>query len=173
MERPDKIILLEAQRGSLGAFEAIVRRYEARVLAFLTRFNLSVADREDITQETFIAFYTQLAKVDPQRPIFTYLCEIAKNKAISLLRKYRRHTPLSEEIAAFEEDRIGELDQALNRRRIKPALAMLAPVQQQVIKLYYFENFDYKNISRRLHLPLNTVRTHLRRAKLKLRELLI
>jgi len=48
---------------------------------------------------------------------------------------------------------------------VKNAIRKLEKKYQTVIKLYYFEDLSYKEIAARLGLPVNTVRTYLRRAK--------
>jgi RNA polymerase sigma-70 factor (ECF subfamily) len=114
-------------------------------------------------QNTFIKIYKNLNKIDINKKFSTYLFEIAKNEAISLHRKRKREVPLNEFIVDT-----GQL--TTEDTGIRGAVEKLKDKYKQVIKLYYFDKLHYKQIAAILELPVNTIRTHLRRAKAALRR---
>ncbi len=65
-----------------------------------------------------------------------------------------------------------QLSQAELQARVQAAIDKLSPMYRTVIILRYSQDLSYEEIARVLELPLNTVRTHLRRAKARLNELL-
>ena len=173
MDAADAILIKKAKRGSLEAFESLLRRYQSKVLHFSKRYVRNEKDAEDITQETFIAIYKNIHKIDPQRPFTTYIFEIAKNKSISHLRKYSKEVSLLDTHVIDEEDAwLNKLDKQNAKQHVATGLKKIPPRYSQVLRLYYFHDFDYNKISLMLKMPLNTVRTLLRRAKIKLKEVL-
>lgn len=173
MQQTDRELIIEAKSGSFLAFEQLVRRYQLKILHFSARLLKNEKDAEDITQETFVAIYKNLHKVDPKRPFTTYIFEIAKNKSISLLRKYGREVTLLDTHAVHEEEEwIAKIEKKQIKHHVEHGLKKIPPRFAKILRLYYFENFDYNKISLTLNVPLNTVRTLLRRAKIKLKDVL-
>lgn len=170
MERSDKELLQAAQRGSLFAFEELVRRYQGKILSFVRKILKDDQEAQDVTQEAFVSIYKTIDRIDPDGKFSTYLFEIAKNGAISALRKSLRQRSLTEEIEDKSESPEEILDRQFTRTHIQKKLAQLHEKYRRVLQLYYFQSMDYKEISSELNMPLNTVRTLLRRAKLIMKE---
>lgn len=161
----EKILVEKAKAGDKSAFEQIAKRYQKPLEHFVTRYLPDSEENKDIAQETLIALYKNLNKVDLNKSLSTYIFTIAKNKAISYLRKNKRLVPLDESI-------VGQTDIVIKDDWVKRAVDGLVSKYRQVIKLYYFENLHYDQISKVLQIPINTVRIHLHRAKIQLKKLL-
>ena len=173
MNVDDVTLITKAKGGSLEAFEGLIRRYQSKVLYFSQRYVQSEKDAEDITQETFIAIYKNIQKIDSERPFSTYIFEIAKNKSISYLRKYGREVQIMDTHAVDEEGKwLANLEKVRVKKQVQKGLKKIPPRYARILRLYYFDDFDYNKISQSLKIPLNTVRTLLRRAKIKLKEVL-
>lgn len=157
----DEQLVIRVREGEIGAFEELVKRYQRRLVSFAER--MVGEDAQDVAQETFLAIYKNIGKIDVERKFSTYLFEIAKNRAISILRK-RKTMQLNEEISYEEEykdEYVAGLVEKLERK------------YRQVIRMYYFDDLSYEQIAAKLVLPVNTVRTHLKRAKEYLRKWMI
>jgi len=128
-------------------------------------------DAQEVVQDTFFKVYTTIDRVDVLRKFSTYLFEIAKNQAIFHLRSRHAEIPLEEESSIETDEKVYEsLAQKEQAEAIQAVVNKLPAKYHQVIELYYFKDLAYEEISTKLKLPLNTVRTHLLRAKEILRK---
>ncbi len=167
MHTPSDADLVRAiQAGEIPAFEVLVKRYQRGLFAFVHRILENEDDAYEVVQDTFFQIYKTIERVDVERKFSTYAFEIAKNTALSVLRKRKRTVSLemAEDIEDDESllERVSRADDAVSIRR---TIEQLPEKYKSVITLYYFDDVSYEEISRILRLPVNTVRTHLKRAK--------
>ncbi len=87
----DRLLIQQIRKGDPGAWEALISRYEGRLLAFVDRRLHDRAASEDVVQETFIGFLNSLPNYDEQRELQTYLFTIASHKLTDHLRRIGRH----------------------------------------------------------------------------------
>ena len=120
---------------------------------------------EEVVQDTLLVVYKTIDRVDLRKKFSTWVFEIAKNKAISRLRQIKP-TRSIEETDGLQED-----ESMYERLTIQDILTKLPKKYLEVITCYYFDNLKYDEIAKKMHMPINTVRTNLRRAKLVLRRL--
>ncbi len=168
---PDEALVLEVQSGNIRAFEFIVQRYQTRLFWFIRRIVRDQAIAEEILQDTFLNLYRTIERVDTAQRFSTYLHAIAKHQAISALRRMKADVPLeiADGLVDYDpiEEKLTKRDEAAQVRR---AIEQLEEKYRQVIRLFYFDYLSYEEIQKETGLPLNTVRTHLRRAKEILRK---
>ncbi len=173
----DARVVAKHLAGDPHAFAELVRRYTSAVYNVTYRFTNNAAEAENLTQETFLRAWNALPRIDTGRPLKPYLLKIAVN----LCRDWaaQKHVELVE-LDAHENapgaDDAHDPYQTLSDRelqsRVRAKLALLPPLYRTVIALRYNEELSYDEMAAALDLPLNTVRTHLHRAKARLRELL-
>jgi RNA polymerase sigma-70 factor (ECF subfamily) len=170
----DEELVRMIQEGDIIAFETLVRRYQQRLFAFVNRFVRSDRDSEEIVQDSLVKLYLNIGVVDVKKRLSTYLFGIAKNTAFSLLRQRNRTAIPFDDIAEIETDaRIYErLLQKENIETVRKALSNIDPKYRKILKLYYFDDLSYEEISKFESLPVNTVRTRLKRAKEALKKTL-
>ena len=90
----------------------------------------------------------------------------SKYAAIDRLRKERKTVHLEDFEVAYEDESLYEqLTRQEDAQKIQVALKKIPQAQQNIIRLYFFDELSYEEISRTLGIPINTVRTNLRRAK--------
>lgn len=167
----DEQLVRDVQDGDIDAFEELVRRYQARVRSFVMRFVRDRASADDVVQETFLGIYKTIDRVKTNRKFSVYLFSVARNQAISAIRKRKNHAPLS--VASNVSDGTDlerELEKGEESRRVQDALLKIDEKYRTVITLYYFEDVSYQGIAKNMHVPVNTVRTYLRRAKEHLKK---
>jgi RNA polymerase sigma-70 factor (ECF subfamily) len=169
--------------GDRRAFAELVERYSGPVFNLAYRLTHDRPEAENIAQETFLRAYRALPRSDWQRPFRPWLFTIAANLCRDRARQRREwsFTDLVDETGdesvadewpdeaplpaeRLEED---ELRQALQR-----AVDALPPAYRAAVVLRYTEGLSYEQIAVALNLPLNTVRTHLSRARQRLRTAL-
>ncbi len=170
----ENVLILKSKAGDFKAFEELVRLYQNRIYNFVYRIVYERETAEDLAQETFIRAFKNLAGIDVNLSFKSWLYKVAVNLTNDYLKeKYARYQ--------FEDFRDltnpeFELKDEASAARIKKAvfleegLRRIDAKYRAVLLLYFKEGFSYKEIAYKLDLPLNTVRTHLKRAKTALKK---
>jgi RNA polymerase sigma-70 factor (ECF subfamily) len=170
-------LLAQAQRGSHKAYGVLVSRYQQSLFAVCYRLLGQRQDAEDAAQEAFVRGFRSLAGFDRQRPFGPWLRQIATNVCYDLL-KQRSLAPtalLDEHDSSAVPTGIwreAEQEQIAYERQqqIWQAIHALPPHYRVIIEMRHFQELSYNDIAARLDLPLNTVKSHLRRARKLLLE---
>lgn len=153
------------------AFGTLVEAYQPQVRRFL--LNLTHGDEmltDDLAQETFIKAYVNLRSFKGLSAFGTWLYRIAYNEFCS----HSRHTHeqrLGDE-APPDEASEGSERAADAQMTVQAALQLLPVPERTAITLFYIEDLPIKKIARVMDTPENTVKSHLRRAKEKLRNII-
>lgn len=176
MEEIDEKILAAAKNKNFKAFEAILSYYEKAIFNYIFRLVNHKQDAEDLAQETFIKVYAHLDSINPEKNFRAWLYKIATNVVYDWFRKKGVHTELfiiDDPLAGFET--IDEESTYLKIERTQDlleALGRIRPIYRTVLELFYHQGFNYEEITQLLAIPLNTVKTHLFRAKKALKQAL-
>lgn len=162
----DEELILAIQQGDISAYEELVKRYQQGLYVFVFRIVHDEASSRDIVQDSLVKVYQIIHTIDPQKKFSTFLFEIAKNAAFSILRKRKRIIAL-DAIADIEDDEtfLEQYLQKDQRDRVREVVQSLEKKYSMVLSMYYFEDLSYEEIAFKNHTPINTVRTHLKRAK--------
>jgi len=155
--------------GERAAFGALVRAHQRLFFSLALRM---LADRhaaEDLSQEVFLQLYRNLSTVSSESHLVFWLRKVTMHRAIDRLRRappLERAAP-EEATAAASETEPGD---PLLERRLRSLVAELPPAGRAVVLLRFQEDLDPVEIARTLKMPLNTVKSHLRRSLAQLRE---
>jgi RNA polymerase sigma factor (sigma-70 family) len=152
-----------------AAFGELVRRHQSAVRYFLRhlcRSDAALAD--DLAQDTFVQAHRGLAGYRRDAAFPTWLLGIAHNYWRNARRRAREHDPLDERIP--EDATSGAIQQSDLRHDLDLALRELSADEQLAIHLCYQQGQSHQEIAALLDWPLGTVKTHLLRAKEKLRQ---
>lgn len=154
---------------------SFVRRFQGRVYGLALSILGDAQAAEDAAQETFLRAWRHADAYDPRRgAVTTWLLTIGRNVAIDMAR-VRKPTPmdpteiLMDDLAGRQEERGGELDEAM---RIRRALSGLPPDQRRPLVLAAFYGRTAREIGEMDGIPLGTVKTRIRAAMSKLRVVL-
>ncbi len=177
-EAKDEELVARYRAGEAAALDELVDRYTPVLYNLIYRFTGDRAEAENLTQEAWLRIWSALPRIKLDLPVKPYFLRVALN----LCRSWAvdSHRSLVDLDLAEAQDILGEeADTALERMsqaelqaRVQAAIEKLSPMYRTVIILRYSQDLSYEEIARVLELPLNTVRTHLRRAKGRLNELL-
>jgi RNA polymerase sigma-70 factor, ECF subfamily len=174
----DEELVRRHRAGEREAFGELISRYTPAVYNLIYRFTGNRAESENLTQETWLRLWLALPRILLDRPLKPYLLRIAFNLCRTWAAKARVHR-LDLDINEAQDwltedglDIVERLSETELRERVQAAIDKLPPLYRAVMTLRYSEDLSYEEISQALNLPLNTVRTYLRRAKARLRELL-
>ena len=166
--------------GDDAAFACLVKKYQKRVHALAWRKIGDFHIAEDITQETFLQVYRNLAKLKDPSQFPGWLYVIANRRCLAWLRKKRIQTqPLGEVNIAMAESTSyskhvaaeqAESAAETKRELVKNLLAKLKESDRTVLTLYYFGEMTYAEISEFLGISVNTVATRVHRARERLKQ---
>lgn len=98
-DKTDEQLAKECQKGSLDAFEELVKRHEARLFNFLCQKAPRREDAEDLAQRTFINAWQKINQYRTESSFATWLYTIARNLTISYYRKHGKVTHCELEVA--------------------------------------------------------------------------
>ena len=177
--RPDPADTDEAlaQRALTGrdAFGHLVSRYADKIFNLAYRMTGDRAQAEDLAQDAFLRAYRGLGGFKPGYAFGAWLYRIALNVCLTHLRRQATAVvePLAEDGEAILDETASVTELAERRevqQAVQQAILSLPPNYRAVIVLYHLEGRSYDEIAGLLHLPVNTVRTHLHRARAMLRE---
>ncbi|MCI0478031.1 MAG: sigma-70 family RNA polymerase sigma factor [Anaerolineales bacterium] len=178
MASSDEFLLTQYKQGNARAFRELVERYTPPIYNLAYRFLRDSMEAENVTQETFLRVIASLERIRLDIPFKPYLFRVAVNLCHDLARKKRpalfsdldtRDDATVETLADDAPALWEQIADAELRARVNTALGDLPAPYQTALVLRYVEEFSYEEIAHALNLPLNTVRTHLRRAKQQLR----
>lgn len=160
--------LAKARSGDQHAFAALVRAHQRSVYSLALRMLTDSGAAEDLAQEVFLQLHRKLSMIESSAHLSSWLRKIATHRAIDRLRQ-RPSIPM----AALEEaDTLGvhvEGDPLL-QRQMRQLIVELSPAARAVILLRFQEDLDPLDIARTLEMPINTVKSHLKRSLTRLRE---
>ncbi len=153
------------------AFAVLVERYKDAVQNLAYRMLGNTTEAEDVTQETFVRAYTQLATYKPAHKFSTWVLSIASHLAIDQLRR-RRFLALPLDDVPFLEwivDSGTSPEQSAlegeQQDEIQVYLQRLPSKYRAVIVLRYWYDFSYEEIARTLDLTPALVKARLHRAR--------
>lgn len=181
-QQDPKIVLLElladVAAGNKSAFARLYGLTNRKLLGIALR---TVADRslaEDVLQEAYLRVWRNAASYNPAiASPMAWMATIVRHGAIDALRKRRFEAAGNEDdiltLASDDPDPIDELDFARLRPLALAAFARLPEDKRRLIMLAYLRDQSRRELSIRLGVPANTVKTHLRRALLELRATML
>jgi len=158
-ECPDDSTLARlAREGSSAAFCILVRRYHARVFAFLLALTRHRQDAEDLTQETFLRAWDKFHRYDAALPLLPWLFTLARRQSITALRRRR---PLPAEALIPEEPPPANPAQRL----WELAKKQLSAESYSALWLHYREELSLKEVAAILGKREGAVKVLLHRAR--------
>lgn len=182
----DAMLIQRAQAGDFGAFDALMRKHEARAYQYAFRLTRNSEEAADVVAEGFVRVYNALPNFKSQAAFTTWLYRILTNCFLDTKKKDKGRIITSLDAVVRTED--GEVEQQVEspgptpseelervarESSIQRALAKLPEYQRAMIVMYHAEMLSYEEIAAALDLPLGTVKSRLNRARLSLRELLL
>ena len=161
-------LLTRFRRGDPDAFEALFRRFQAPVYAWIVRIVRDRAAAEDLTVETFWRIHRARERFDSEASFGAWARRIATNLAIDHVRRRRPEVALSEDLAKVTV--ADPLLQSERRRQIAAAFRRLPPKLRVAATLSLIEEQSHREIAEALGTSEGTVRVRVFRAIRLLRQ---
>jgi RNA polymerase sigma-70 factor (ECF subfamily) len=179
---PSRELIALAKQGNQQALSQLVQSQQHYVYSIAMSVLKHPEDAADLTQEAFIRLFRTITQYHGESRFTTWLYRLVVNLCRDELRRRGRQLPIQppptddEEgdrlTAVADDDRWIDPAQALDsqelRVQVRQALSQLEEPYRLVLVLYYFEDMRYADIAEILDMPLNTVKSHIRRGKERL-----
>jgi RNA polymerase sigma-70 factor (ECF subfamily) len=176
----DRRLLVRVKNGDQAAFAELYDRYSPLVFSLVVRIVKETAEAEDVLQEIFFTIWNKATLFNEEKgSVYTWIVTIARRKAIDRLRSkelVNRGERMDEELvgaipdAAYMANPLNAAIGTEYEAMLRSAMELLSDQQRTVIELSYYEGYTQEQISKRLNLPLGTVKTRMRQGLMKLRE---
>jgi RNA polymerase sigma-70 factor, ECF subfamily len=175
VENSDRALLAAMIVGDAEALRDLSARYGRRLAMFANRFLGDLADAEEVAADVLWQAWREAGSFDPARAsVAAWLTMIARSRSLDRLRARKARPVLAGQISepVASSDPAAELDQAERGRIVRQEIARLDANERAVLELAYFSDLSQSEIARRLAMPLGTVKTRIRNAMIRLREVL-
>jgi RNA polymerase sigma-70 factor (ECF subfamily) len=174
----DEELLTDLQTYDAKAFEVLFCRYSRLVFGIASRILRDYSEAEEVVQETFLYVYRKATLFDPEKGgAKAWIVQIAFSRALDRKAHLaRRGFYVGTEIESLDDTLVGKADvereigAKLDLAHLQKAFEDLTEMQRRTLELFYFEGFELKEISERLHEPFGNVRHHFYRGLERLRK---
>jgi RNA polymerase sigma-70 factor, ECF subfamily len=162
-------------KGDEAAFERLYVETRAKLYGVLLRILGRPALAEEVMQETYLKVWTMAHKFDPTiaSPI-TWMVAMARNRAIDIVRKRGdvsiEDEPEALEVASEAPPPLARREMTEELKRLLACLGKLDSEKQRIVLLAYYSGWSRDQLAQKLDIPVNTIKTWLRRSLLEIRE---
>lgn len=183
----DEELMARFQEGDSAAMNQVLARYGKPLYGFLYRQTLSRERAEDAYQEVFVKVIRAAKSYESSSRFAAWLFTIARNVCIDLSRREKHRETSSLDAALTDDTDTTRLDMVADEgpdpedhllatelcEVLERAIGLLSPEQREVFLLRERSGLSFKEIARITRAPLNTVKTRMHYALIKLRETLV
>jgi len=170
----DQLIVSQVAAGQKDIFRLLVRQHEKAVYGMGLSFFRNPEDASDFTQEVFLKAYRSISRFEGRSRFSTWLYKIAYNTALNEVNRRKEYQSIADEDesklinSADTPERITLRNAA--KQAVRAAIAELPERFRICIDLFYFYDRSYQEIEAITGIPVNTIKSHVFRSKIILRE---
>lgn len=154
--------LARARQGDAAAFETIVREYQSMVFSLAYHFSGDHGAAEDVAQDVFLELFRGLSQIESVAHLAAWLRRVAVHRCIDRFRKRRFESPYN--APAMEPRTHDRPRDVLFDERVRREIQELPSHARAVMVLRFQEDLDPREIAQALGMPVNTVKSHIRRS---------
>jgi len=170
----DQLVVSQIISGQKDLFRLLVRQYEKSVYGMGMSFFRNSEDARDFTQEVFLKAYRSLSHFEGRSRFSTWLYKIAYNTALNEVNRRREFHSLAgdyaDKLAAGGDTPERAAIRSAASEAVKAAIEELPERFKVCIDLFFFYDRSYQEIEAITGFPVNTIKSHVFRAKKLLRE---
>ncbi|MCE5300152.1 MAG: sigma-70 family RNA polymerase sigma factor [Spirochaetia bacterium] len=182
--REDPEIIQDIMAGNQTATEELIRKYQKRVYNTIYGMTLNYDEAWDISQEALVKVVRNIGSFKGQSSFWTYLYRITVNSVYDYKRKQKVRSRVSNftdmenpgDNRQFEVKDLVNIEEDYEKKelgdRLKSSLSHLTEIQKQVFVLKNIDGLKIREISQVLRISEGTVKSHLNRATVKIRDVL-
>lgn len=172
----DRQLLQRHLGGDPLAFRELVSAYRSKVFGYLVRCGVRNESRDDLFQEIFLTIHSNASRYDNAQALSPWIFTIVSNKVRDHFRSVSRDRAesLGDREQRAEDPGAHELAEAAETADwLERAIRKLPLSQREVVLLCCVHNMEQLEAARALGMPINTLKTHLRRARITLARHLV
>jgi len=178
---PDQLaaLLARAGLGDRRAFEEVYRATRSKLFAVSLRIVRERQLAEEVLQDSFVAIWNHASDYAQAKSApTTWMTAIVRNRSLDVLRRGAHETEDVDEVLALnlvDESAAParQFEEAHEAHTIRTCLKELEAEQRQSIALAFFHGLSHSELAEHMRKPLGTVKTHIRRGLMRLRECLV
>src|SRR5262245_9678184 len=171
----DVTLIRSIAAGDKHAMQILFARHNVRVFRFLVRFVGDTSAAEDLVSEVFLDVWRQAGRFRGRSQVTTWLLALARNKALSALRRWSSEELDDKAVAAIEDPQ-GNPEVTIQNRQTSEILlnwlTQLSPPHREVIDLVYYHEKSIDEVADITGVPQNTVKTRVFYARRRIAELM-
>lgn len=173
------IIIKEIRAGNRKAFKLFFESRYDSLVTYANGYLFDIAASEDVVQDIFVHIWENAGKISINTSIESYLKISVRNKCLNYLRACKVtdslkvleiNARLFAEYDAWED--IQEEEQTIICNQLLKSIDTLPKRMQEVVKMRFMGEYSYKEIAEKLGISINTVKTQLKRARIRMTEVI-
>lgn len=173
MQQTTNQLIAGCKKGDRKSQLQLYTNYCDAMFAIACRYLKNEEDAKDAMQESFIKAFKKINNYESTYTIGAWLKRIVINQCLDVLKKQKLiFEDLDDVEYEFEEESDWFFNDEITKKDVLKAIESLVVKYKLVVQLYLIEGYDHEEISQILQLPIKTSRTHLRRGRLQLQDLL-
>ncbi len=171
-------LLVRHRNGESNAFSEFVAIYRAPIYSYLVRCSVPPSTRDDLFQEVLIKIHNSATSYNQTQALNPWIFTIVANSVRSHFRHQRVREIVSQDEGKVERTQANDCVEKLAQAResavwLEEEIEKLPMAQREVVLLVCIECLEQKEVAKALNIPLSTVKTHLRRARMTLTKALL
>ncbi|MDR0644777.1 MAG: sigma-70 family RNA polymerase sigma factor [Treponema sp.] len=166
----ERLLVSEIIGGNKELFRVLVQRYEKKVFALGISFFHNTDDALDFTQDVFVKTFRSLKSFEGRSRFSTWLFKIAYNTAVNVVNRSKEYRSLACEDAIDNQGAEQSVMHKLAQNAVRSAVENLPGKYRVCVDLFFFYGRSYKEIEAITGFPVNTIKSHVFRAKKILRK---
>lgn len=173
----DLTLVKRVLKNEPGSFDTLVKDHQKLVWHIISRLVQNREDTLELSQEVFLQVYNKLGQYKGDSQLSTWIGRIAYHFAVRFLQKKGRQLDLAdvEVEGSTDESELSQMEQRQQQQlqqQMLSAMRQLPVLQQTLVSLYHLEELTLSEISEITDLPQGTIKSHLFRARNRLKQLL-
>lgn len=166
-QKKDNFLVQKTLEGKKEAFAELMTLHQRRVEIMGYSFFHNKADVDDFVQDVFIKVFNNLSSFRHESKFSTWLTRIAYTTAVNTKKRTRENEDISDE-SQIESAYLSPEEQEIKRitaKAVKQAMENLPQQYYSCLNLYFFQDMSYNEIAEITDIPVNTIKSHIFRAK--------
>lgn len=161
------------------AFKAFFNSHYDVLVSYANGFLFDKNASEDVVQDVFVYFWENAKKLNIETSLKSYLYAMVRNRCLNYLKSIKvsdKHKVLEFNVNLITDyvvEAVSDEDKNIIYHQILKIVDTLPEKMQQIVRLKFIENYTYLEIANELSISVNTVKTQLKRAKLKITEMIV
>lgn len=168
----DEEIVEKVRSNDQELYSVIVERYQHKLLRYATNLIKDEHKAVDVVQESLIKAFINLNSFDAGKKFSSWVYRIVHNEAMNSVKKYPKEVPLLDDVDFQSDENIeNDFEQRETIARVEKCLGEMPLLYSESLTLLYVEEKSYTEISDILRIPMGTVATRIRRAKILMKHI--